>query len=156
MKTISVKSAFLAGVAIAALQSAPAMAQDSQPPADDQAAAPGTAPAEATQDDASSQGEDIVVTGTLIHNPNLEMSTPVNVTTSDAIELKQSNIAEEVLRELPGVVPNIGSAVNNGNGGAAFVDLRGLGSVRNIVLLDGNRLVPSGLAGRVDLNNIPL
>jgi hypothetical protein len=25
--------------------------------------------------------------------------------------------------------------------------LRGLGSIRNIVLLDGNRLVPSGLAG---------
>ncbi|MFL6771017.1 MAG: TonB-dependent receptor domain-containing protein, partial [Sphingomicrobium sp.] len=72
------------------------------------------------------------------------------------IELKQSNVAEEVLRELPGVVASIGSAVNNGNGGAAFVDLRGLGSVRNIVLLDGNRLVPSGLAGRVDLNNIPL
>ena len=78
------------------------------------------------------------------------------MTTSDAIELKQSNVAEEVLRELPGVVPSIGSAVNNGNGGASFVDLRGLGSIRNIVLLDGNRLVPSGLLGRVDLNNIPL
>jgi outer membrane receptor protein involved in Fe transport len=78
------------------------------------------------------------------------------VTTSDAIELKQSNVAEEVLRELPGVVPSIGSAINNGNGGASFVDLRGLGANRNIVLLDGNRLVPSGLAGLVDLNNIPL
>lgn len=120
-----------------ALVSAPAFAQD--------------APAE----EATTSSE-IVVTGTLIRNPNLEQSTPVNVTTSDAIELKQSNVAEEVLRELPGVVPNMGSAVNNGNTGGSYVDLRGLGSTRNIVLLNGNRVAPSDVNGRVDLNNIPL
>ncbi|MFA7586090.1 MAG: TonB-dependent receptor [Novosphingobium sp.] len=98
----------------------------------------------------------IIVTGSLIRNPNLEQANPVNVTTADAIELKQSNLAEEVLREVPGIVANIGSAVNNGNGGSSYVDLRGLGSNRNIVLLDGNRIVPADLAGRVDLNNIPL
>jgi iron complex outermembrane recepter protein len=119
-----------------ALISAPAFAQDAA-------------------EEATDEGE-IVVTGTLIRNPNLEQSTPVNVTSADAIELKQSNTAEEVLREIPGIVPSIGSAVNNGNGGASYVDLRGLGSTRNIVLLDGNRLVPSQLFGRVDLNNIPL
>ncbi|MBX9886277.1 MAG: TonB-dependent receptor, partial [Novosphingobium sp.] len=32
----------------------------------------------------------------------------------------------------------------------------GLGSNRNIVLLDGQRIVPADLQGRVDLNNIPL
>ena len=99
---------------------------------------------------------EIVVTGSLIQNPNLVQSTPVNATTADEIDLLQSNVAEEVLRELPGVVPSIGSAVNNGNGGASYVDLRGLGSIRNIVLLDGQRIAPSGLLGRVDLNNIPL
>jgi iron complex outermembrane receptor protein len=148
----------IAGMAYAS----PAFAQDTAPPppapeetsTDDQA--PGVTTGEAANQEAAAEGEDIVVTGTLIRNPNLEQSTPVNVTTSDAIELKQSNVAEEVLRELPGVVPSIGSAVNNGNGGASFVDLRGLGSTRNIVLLDGNRLVPSGLLGRVDLNIIPL
>lgn len=119
-----------------ALVSAPAYAQDAE--------------------DSATTGGEIVVTGTLIRNPNLEQSTPVNVTTSDAIELKQSNTAEEVLRELPGVVPNIGSAVNNGNNGASYVDLRGLGSIRNIVLINGNRVAPSDVNGRVDLNNIPL
>ena len=98
----------------------------------------------------------IVVTGSLIRNPNLVQANPVNVTTADQIELKQSNTAEDVLREIPGVVANIGSSVNNGNGGSSYVDLRGLGSNRNIVLLDGNRIVPADLAGRVDLNNIPL
>ncbi|ABF54812.1 TonB-dependent receptor domain-containing protein [Sphingopyxis alaskensis] len=119
-----------------ALVSAPAYAQDAE--------------------EGATGSSEIVVTGTLIRNPNLEQSTPVNVTTADTIELKQSNVAEEVLRELPGVVANIGSAVNNGNSGASYVDLRGLGSIRNIVLLNGNRVAPSDVNGRVDLNNIPL
>jgi len=46
--------------------------------------------------------------------------------------------------------------VNNGNGGASLVDLRGLGANRNIVLLDGKRIVPARLQGEVDLNNIPV
>ncbi len=111
--------------------------------------------AQEAADDEDSAGE-IVVTGSLIQNPNLVQSTPVNATTADEIDLLQSNVAEEVLRELPGVVPSIGSAVNNGNGGASYVDLRGLGSVRNIVLLDGQRIVPADLQGRVDFNNVPL
>jgi outer membrane receptor protein involved in Fe transport len=106
--------------------------------------------------DAPAEGDTIIVTGSLIKNPNLARSTPVTTTTADAIELKQNNTAEEILREIPGIVPSIGSAVNNGNGGASYVDLRGLGSNRNIVLIDGNRLAPSGLAGRFDLNNIPV
>jgi iron complex outermembrane receptor protein len=105
---------------------------------------------------ASNEEAAIIVTGSLIKNPNLVSAAPVNVTTADTIALKASNVAEEVLRDIPGIVPSIGSAVNNGNGGASYVDLRGIGSTRNIVLLDGNRIVPSGLAGRVDLNNIPL
>jgi outer membrane receptor protein involved in Fe transport len=101
-------------------------------------------------------GSEIVVTGSLIENPNLERSSPVLATTADEIELLQSNVAEEILREIPGVVPSVGSAVNNGNGGASFVNLRGLGSNRNIVLIDSTRIVPAGLAGVFDLNNIPL
>lgn len=100
--------------------------------------------------------DEIVVTGTLIGNPNLSASSPVAVIGSEEIGLRQSNTAEEVLRDLPGAVPSIGSAVNNGNGGSAFVDLRGLGNFRNVVLLDGTRITPSSSVGRVDLNNIPL
>jgi len=114
--------------------------------------AQGTTPAA----DAPKDEDTIVVTGSLISNPNLAQSSPVVVTTAEEIALRQNNVAEEVLRNIPGIVPSIGSAVNNGNGGASFVDLRGLGSNRNVVLLDGNRIAPSGLVGRVDLNNIPL
>ena len=138
MKTYSMLKASAAPLALGlSLVATPAFAQD--------AAAEDEAPA-----------KDIVVTGTLVRNPNLVQANPVNATTADQIELKQSNTAEEVLREVPGIVPNIGTAVNNGNGGSSYVDLRGLGSNRNIVLLDGNRIVPADLQGRVDLNNIPL
>jgi len=137
---------------------APAFAQDAPAQA---AQAPAQTPAETP--DAGAQAPDIVVTGSLISNPNLERATPVIFVGKDEIQLRQSNVAEEVVRDLPGVVPNIGSAVNNGNNGSSFVDLRGLGSNRNIVLLDGVRITPAGtpgsiagLAGRVDLNNIPL
>lgn len=108
------------------------------------------------QDQAASGDSTIVVTGSLISNPNIERAAPVNVTSSDEIDLLQSNVAEEILREIPGIVPSIGSAVNNGNGGNSFVNLRGLGSNRNVVLLDGTRLVPATLAGQFDLNNVPL
>ena len=116
-----------------------------------QTAAGATAAATAAEEEGT-----IVVTGSLIKNPNLISAAPVNVTTAETIQLRASNVAEEVLRDIPGVVPSVGSAVNNGNGGASFVDLRGIGSGRNIVLLDGNRIAPSGLGGRVELNNIPL
>ncbi len=106
--------------------------------------------------DASEDEQVIIVTGSLIKNPNIEASSPVTAIGSDEITKRQTNVAEQLLRDLPGAVPSIGSQVNNGNGGASYVNLRGLGSNRNIVLLDGTRIVPGDLAGRVDLNNIPL
>ena len=115
----------------------------------------GMTTSEAAPSTENSQG-DIVVTGSLIKNPALIASSPVQVIGQEEIKLRQSNTAEDILRTLPGATPSIGSAVNNGNGGASYVDLRGLGSFRNVVLLDGNRIAPSGLLGRVDLNNIPL
>lgn len=110
----------------------------------------------AAETEAAEEDATIVVTGSLIRNPNLVSAVPITTTTAEVIQLRGSNVAEEVLREIPGIVPNVGSAVNNGNGGASFVDLRGLGANRNLVLLDGQRIAPANLAGVVDLNNIPL
>lgn len=140
----------------AAVLAGPAYGQAASSPAG-QADAGTTAAGSGVVDPAQTgEGDEIVVTGTLITNPNLQTSSPVNVTTADEIALRQSNVAEDILRELPGVAANIGSSTNNGNGGASFVDLRGLGANRNIVLLDGARIVPADLDGSVDLNNIPL
>ncbi|NIJ34436.1 TonB-dependent receptor domain-containing protein [Sphingomonas oligoaromativorans] len=120
----------------------PAVAQDAQPAP----AAPAAAP------DANA----IVVTGSLIKNPNLVSAAPVLVTDRKEMQLKQSNTAESLIRDIPGVVPGIGNAINNGSGGFSTVNLRGLGDNRNVVLLDGTRIVPATLTGVTDLNDIPL
>jgi iron complex outermembrane recepter protein len=74
----------------------------------------------------------------------------------DEIRLRQNNLAEETQRTIPGAAPSSSAQVNNGNVGASFVNLRSLGTNRNIVLLDGVRIVPFDQLLRVDLNNIPL
>jgi outer membrane receptor protein involved in Fe transport len=149
----------------AALTANPAFAQMADPASQPKTGVQSSNPAApaagiSTQDSAPPAAEDstdtIVVTGTLIRNPNLVSSSPVSVIGQEELNLRQVNNAEQVLRDLPGAVASIGSAVNNGNGGASFADLRGLGNFRNVILLDGQRLVPSSAVGRVDLNNIPL
>ena len=142
-------STLLVGSALAAHPAAAQTVDPASPPSGIQTQASAAPVAE------DSAGE-IVVTGTLIRNPNLIASSPVSVVGQEEINLRQTNNAEEILRDLPGAVPSIGSSVNNGNNGASFADLRGLGNFRNVVLLDGSRLVPSSTVGRVDLNNIPL
>jgi len=105
---------------------------------------------------AAAEGQDIVVTGTLISNPNLVSSSPVTNVAENELTLRNTNNVEQIVRELPGTVPGIGSQVNNGNGGFATVNLRNLGSQRNLVLVDNDRLVPAAAGGTVDLNNIPV
>lgn len=139
------KSRFLLASALASssllLMAQPAWSQDAAPQA---------------AEDAASDDDGIVVTGTLIQNPGLKSSSPVTSVGRTEFELKQSGSAEQILREIPGVVAAIGQNVNNGTNGSATIDLRGLGENRNIVLLDGARVVPFNLAGSVDLNLIPL
>jgi outer membrane receptor protein involved in Fe transport len=149
----------------AALTASPAFAQDADPASqpktgvqssDPAAPAAGISSQDSAPPAAESSAGEIVVTGTLVRNPNLISSSPVAVLGQEEITLRQTNTAEQILRDLPGAVASIGSAVNNGNGGSSFADLRGLGNFRNVILLDGARITPSSSVGRVDLNNIPL
>jgi len=174
MSKSTFKGSLLATTVIAGMTiAAPAFAQNPpQPPApvtptDTQGTTPPAAPSDQTppagvQSNESAapaeptSAQEIVITGTLIRNPNLVASAPVTVLGHDEIQLRQTNTAEEILRTIPGASPSIGAQVNNGNGGSSYVNLRSLGSNRNIVLLDGVRIVPVDLSGRVDLNNIPL
>ena len=121
------------------------------------------APAQAQETPAAEAPEEtVVVTGTLIQRPDLEISSPVTVIGADEIGFKQPNTAEDLLRDLPAVRPALGPSVNNGGDGSSTVDLRGLNqagtntSQRTLVLLDGRRMVPFGLDGFTDLNNIPI
>ncbi|MGI9234949.1 MAG: TonB-dependent receptor plug domain-containing protein, partial [Woeseiaceae bacterium] len=62
---------------------------------------------------------------------------------------------EEVLNQMPQIVPDLERTANNGGDGTARVNLRGLGSNRTLVLLNGRRLAPSGVGTAVDVNNLP-
>ncbi len=126
-----------------ALASVPAVAQDAE--TDDTAAG----------SEAETQGT-IIVTGTRVSNPNLELSSPVAVVGEGEILLQQSSGVEEVLREIPGVVNSVGANTNNGNGGSTLINLRGIGSNRNISLLNGTRVIPSTTTLEVNLDVIPV
>lgn len=118
-----------------------------------------TQPVEASpeaQSEAARDPEDVIVTGSRIARPDLEVASPVNVIGQAEIALRQPGTAEDLLRDLPSVRPAIGPAVNNGSGGAATIDLRGIGEQRTLVLIDGRRVVPFDLNGLTDLNNVPI
>lgn len=129
-------------VAVAAAGSVPAFAQDQQ----DQQEAQEAPAAEGT----------IVVTGSRIANPNLEQSSPVAVLSAEEFQYQAPTSVEQLLRELPGTAPGINAQVNNGSNGTASFNLRGLGTNRNLVLLNSRRVVPSTLGNVVDLNIIPV
>lgn len=115
------------------------------------------APAEDTPaESAEGAQDDVVVTGSRIGRPDLSLSSPVAVISATEIQLRQPSSIEQVLRQLPGSSAGIGQQVNNGQGGVASFNLRGLGTNRNLVLLNNRRVVPSTLGNVVDLNIIPV
>ncbi|TRO92931.1 TonB-dependent receptor [Glycocaulis profundi] len=100
--------------------------------------------------------ETIRVTGTRIQAPGVVANSPITTVGSEEFQFRQPVAVEELLRTLSVAAPAIGPGTNNGNDGSASIDLRNLGSNRNLVLMDGRRVVPFSLVGSVDTNVIPL
>ncbi|MFZ2508120.1 MAG: TonB-dependent receptor [Steroidobacteraceae bacterium] len=98
---------------------------------------------------------EIVVTGTRITMPGVVSSSPIYSVTAAEIALQQQPEVEKIVRILPITVPGDGQNVNNGTGGASTVNLRGLGAQRNLIMIDGKRLVPYDYNGQVDTSMIP-
>ncbi len=100
--------------------------------------------------------EEVVVTGSRIIRKNLVTASPV--TTMDAAEITFSGTTriEDLLNTLPQTFNAQNSTVANGATGTATVNLRGLGSSRTLVLLNGRRMQPGDpLSPSTDLNFIP-
>lgn len=100
--------------------------------------------------------ERVEITGTRIKTISAVSSSPVTSIGVAEINSSQPVAIEEVIKGLPAAVPAIGAATNNGSGGGATIDLRGLGSYRSLVLVDGRRMVPFDLNAQVDTNSIPV
>ena len=98
----------------------------------------------------------VEITGSRIKSIGATSASPITSVGVEEINSTQPSAVEEVIRGLPAAVPAIGPNVNNGSGGGATIDLRGLGTNRTLVLINGRRMVPFNLFGVVDTNSIPI
>lgn len=131
------RGAAMLALAVATMSSVQAKAQD----------------ANATSEN-SDEGGLITVTGSRISRPDLKSNSPISVVTGESLQDQGTVNVEEALNQLPQVTPGLNANVNNGGNGTVSVDVRGLGSSRTLVLVNGRRMVPSNNTGVVDLNVI--
>ncbi|WP_157217311.1 TonB-dependent receptor domain-containing protein [Flavisphingomonas formosensis] len=137
----------LAIASLAALSATPALAQDTS--------APVVTGSETTSD------ETIVVTGTRLARPNLESPVPVVTVTSDQLFNTGKTSIGDTLSRLPqlnSTVTQANSTNSLGTTGLNLLDLRGLGTQRTLVLVNGRRHVASDIllnAASPDINTIP-
>ena len=118
------------------------------------AAAAASAPAEVAE---------VVVTGSRIPTPNLTSVSPVTSIGNAEIKAQGVTRVEDLINSLPQAFAAQGSSYANGSQGTATVNLRGLGAVRTVVLIDGRRLqagnptasLTNTSAVAADLNFIP-
>ena len=115
---------------------------------------PQAGPVEGTT--AADDQEAIVITGSRIPQPNLTATSPVTVVNSAEVRTTGTVRAEDLLNSLPQVFAGQSSTVSNGASGTATLNLRGLGSQRTLVLVNGRRLVPGDPgSSAADINVIP-
>ncbi|MCE9684963.1 TonB-dependent receptor [Shewanella sp. AS16] len=132
----SVRFALIGGVATAALGASTAFAADD-----------------------GAKVERIEVTGSRIKRADMETASPVSVIDASAILATGATSIDGILQSMTaagGAMTNPG--INNGSGGNARVNMRGLGFERTLVLVNGRRMIASGTgaASSVDLNTIPV
>jgi len=128
----------------------PPVGQDAQ---DTTAAAPAAAEADA--------GKTITVTGSRIRRPNLESGVPItSIAGEQLFQSGQTNIGD-ALNELPQLRSTFAQqnpGLGIGIAGLNLLDLRGLGTARTLVLVNGRRHVPADILNNAvspDVNTIP-
>lgn len=121
-------------------------------------------PAEASDAAAEEAGQRIqqldavVTTASRVRRGGFVAPTPTTqITAEDIAATGLTNVAD-VVNEIPSVRPSMTpvSTVNNASwSGGHYLDLRGLGFNRTLVLVDGKRFVPTQISGPVNINVIP-
>ncbi len=117
---------------------------------------------ETSAEDEADAAATIVVTGSRIARRDYEASSPIVSVGEDLLKNTGTSAVESALNKLPAFTPvqtpsngtDIQATATN-TPGAATVSLRGLGTNRNLVLIDGRRAVPANALGVVDINTIP-
>jgi len=117
------------------------------------------APASAQQQNAASDVEEIVVTGSRIVTNAYEAPTPVAEVSADALALSNPISVSAALIEMPQLVGSVGASSGSRYGTQTttgnFMNLRDLTAIRTLVLMDGRRLPSTSFEGTVDADTIP-
>ncbi|MDB6101346.1 MAG: hypothetical protein JWO52_1345 [Gammaproteobacteria bacterium] len=119
-----------------------------------------------SQDEDKTKVEEVVITGTSIKRINAETALPVQVLRREDIERTGASTVEELFRQISAAssvgtrVPAQASGI--GTGSIATISLRGLGSARTLVLINGRRSAVYGggsnnaAGSSVDISAIPV
>ena len=105
--------------------------------------------------------EEITVTGSRIVRRDFDAASPIVTVDTARLERSSTLSLESVLNQMPQFSPTGTQFVSGGQGsptatlGIASVNLRGIGTNRTLVLVDGRRPQPSNAALVVDINSIP-
>ena len=100
--------------------------------------------------------EEVVVTGSRLIRSDFVAISPITTVNSENIEYSGYVTLEETINLYPQLNPDNTSASNQSAGdGILAPDLRGLGSERTLVLVDGKRFIPGSSTGLTDLAIIP-
>lgn len=114
------------------------------------------APAEAQR---PAEGEPIVVTGSRIVRNGYQAPTPVTVVTQDQLVQAAPTNIPDGLKQLPQIQGSVSETRTSANANRPdngnYLNLRGIGAVRSLILLDGRRVPPTSYQGTVDLNTLP-
>jgi iron complex outermembrane receptor protein len=112
----------------------------------------GISHAQAPPAGADGELDTITVTGSRIRRPNIESASPVAVVDTQELVYQGTTSIETALNRLPQFTADSNENGSNGSDGTARLNLRGLGSNRVLVLVDGQRMLPVETA---DVNFIP-
>jgi iron complex outermembrane receptor protein len=112
------------------------------------------------QDSDSSELGEVVVTGSRIVRDGFTAPTPITVVGAEQVQQQAAPNLIDYLTTLPSFAGNYTPQsstqnVSAGTAGTSSVNLRNLGTNRTLVLIDGQRSVPSTVQGLVDVNTIP-
>lgn len=108
---------------------------------------------------AETAASDIIVTGSRVERAGFSAPTPVTVVGAPMLIERAPSVLIDVIKLLPAArntsTPTTASQTIGGTGGGSYINLRGLGPNRTLVLLNGQRMIPTTNIGTVDVAVLP-
>lgn len=105
--------------------------------------------------------DEVVVTGSRIQNSGMTSPTPLTVLNADQFKQTAPSSVDDIIAQLPAMRMNSGPNQVQRNAGSistaqSVTNLRGLGGQRTLMLIDGQRPVPTNAQGTTSTSIIPV